>query len=356
MSKEISIKEFLSSRTNTPLVDVRSPKEYQLAHIPGAINIPLFSDEERALVGTTYKHEGREKAINQGLELVGPKMAEFVAAAKRILQEHQAANITMHCWRGGMRSKSMATLFNFAGIPTCTITGGYKVYRNAVQQSFAAPLPLIVLGGKTGSAKTAILHALHLQGEQIIDLEKLANHKGSAFGHLGEQPQPGTEMFENLLFDTITSLNTQQRIWIEDESHLIGTVFIPEPFWEQMRKSPVVYCDFPLNERVKYLVNNYGNFDNEQVIASLNKITKKLGGQHAKAALEAFENGDLATATNIVLVYYDKSYQHGLSKRETDLIHPFVMEQINPDKNASSIIEFANNNAHLFSKHKTIIV
>ena len=193
MSKEISIKEFLSSRTNTPIVDVRSPKEYQLAHIPGAINIPLFNDAERAMVGTTYKHEGREKAITQGLELVGPKMAEFVAEGKRILQEHQAVYITMHCWRGGMRSKSMATLFNFAGIPTLTITGGYKVYRNAVQQSFANPLHLIVLGGKTGSAKTAILQALQQQGEQIIDLEKLANHKGSAFGQLGEDPQPSSE-------------------------------------------------------------------------------------------------------------------------------------------------------------------
>ncbi|MBK9558013.1 MAG: hypothetical protein IPO47_19820 [Bacteroidetes bacterium] len=177
-----------------------SPKEYQLAHIPGAINIPLFNDAERAMVGTTYKHEGREKAITQGLELVGPKMAEFVAEGKRILHEHQAG--TLLCTAGEVAcSKSMATLFNFASIPTLTITGGYKVYRNAVQQSFANPLHLIVLGGKTGSAKTAILQALQQQGEQIIDLEKLANHKGSAFGQLGEDPQPSSEYFENLLFE-----------------------------------------------------------------------------------------------------------------------------------------------------------
>ena len=338
MSKEISIKEFLSSRTNTPIVDVRSPKEYQLAHIPGAINIPLFNDAERAMVGTTYKHEGREKAITQGLELVGPKMAEFVAEGKRILQEHQAAYITMHCWRGGMRSKSMATLFNFAGIPTLTITGGYKVYRNAVQQSFANPLHLIVLGGKTGSAKTAILQALQQQGEQIIDLEKLANHKGSAFGQLGEDPQPTSEYFENLLFEKIQQLDSTKRIWIEDESHLIGKVFIPETFWEQMRNAQVIYCDFPIEERINYLVTTYGNFDHEGVIESVKRITKKLGGQHAKAALEAYEAGDLKKATEIVLVYYDKTYNFGLSKRNPAQVKQMDMQKIEPWENAKMLI------------------
>ncbi len=338
MSKEISIKEFLSSRTNTPIVDVRSPKEYQLAHIPGAINIPLFNDAERAMVGTTYKHEGREKAITQGLELVGPKMAEFVAEGKRILQEHQAVYITMHCWRGGMRSKSMATLFNFAGIPTLTITGGYKVYRNAVQQSFANPLHLIVLGGKTGSAKTAILQALQQQGEQIIDLEKLANHKGSAFGQLGEDPQPSSEYFENLLFEKIQQLDSTKRIWIEDESHLIGKVFIPETFWEQMRNAQVIYCDFPIEERINYLVTTYGNFDHEGVIESVKRITKKLGGQHAKAALEAYEAGDLKKATEIVLVYYDKTYNFGLSKRNPAQVQQMDMQQIEPWENAKLLI------------------
>ena len=338
MSKEISIKEFLSSRTNTPIVDVRSPKEYQLAHIPGAINIPLFNDAERAMVGTTYKHEGREKAITQGLELVGPKMAEFVAEGKRILQEHQAAYITMHCWRGGMRSKSMATLFNFAGIPTLTITGGYKVYRNAVQQSFANPLHLIVLGGKTGSAKTAILQALQQHGEQIIDLEKLANHKGSAFGQLGEDPQPSSEYFENLLFEKIQQLDSTKRIWIEDESHLIGKVFIPETFWEQMRNAQVIYCDFPIEERINYLVTTYGNFDHEGVIESVKRITKKLGGQHAKAALEAYEAGDLKKATEIVLVYYDKTYNFGLSKRNPAQVKQMDMQKIEPWENAKVLI------------------
>jgi len=290
------------------------------------------------MVGTTYKHEGREKAITQGLELVGPKMAEFVAEGKRILQEHQAAYITMHCWRGGMRSKSMATLFNFAGIPTLTITGGYKVYRNAVQQSFANPLHLIVLGGKTGSAKTAILQALQQQGEQIIDLEKLANHKGSAFGQLGEDPQPTSEYFENLLFEKIQQLDSTKRIWIEDESHLIGKVFIPETFWEQMRNAQVIYCDFPIEERINYLVTTYGNFDHEGVIESVKRITKKLGGQHAKAALEAYEAGDLKKATEIVLVYYDKTYNFGLSKRNPAQVKQMDMQKIEPWENAKVLI------------------
>jgi tRNA 2-selenouridine synthase len=342
LSTEITITEFLNSRKRSVLIDVRSPKEYLLTHIPGAINLPLFTDSERAQVGICYKHEGRDKAISLGLELVGPKMAGFVEAGKNILQAHEADYLTMHCWRGGMRSKSMATLFNFAGIPTRTIKGGYKSYRKVVQASFAEPLSLIVLGGKTGSAKTAILQALQAQGEQIIDLEKLANHKGSAFGHLGEQPQPCSEMFENLLFETISSLHAQQRIWIEDESHLIGTVFIPETFWEQMRAATVIYCDFPVSERVNYLVNTYGNFDKAGVLESVNRITKKLGGQHAKAALEAYESGDLKKATEIVLVYYDKTYNFGLSKRNPTQVKQLNMQKIEPWENAKVLINLLN--------------
>ncbi|MEI2673689.1 MAG: hypothetical protein V9F05_06550 [Chitinophagaceae bacterium] len=200
------------------------------------------------------------------------------------------------------------------------------------------PLHLIVLGGKTGSAKTAILQALQQQGEQIIDLEKLANHKGSAFGQLGEDPQPSSEYFENLLFEKIQQLDSTKRIWIEDESHLIGKVFIPETFWEQMRNAQVIYCDFPIEERINYLVTTYGNFDHEGVIELVKRITKKLGGQHAKAALEAYEAGDLKKATEIVLVYYDKTYNFGLSKRNPAQVKQMDMQKIEPWENAKMLI------------------
>lgn len=343
MFKEITIDQYLENGEKVPVIDVRSPKEFAIAHIPGAINIPLFDDNERAIVGITYKQEGQQAAIEKGLNLVGPKMAGFVTAAKKILTDSDTMQLYMHCWRGGMRSKSMATLFNFAGIQTTVLKGGYKAYRRKVQASFLQNLQLIVVGGRTGSAKTAILHALQQSGEQIIDLEKLANHKGSAFGHLGEAAQPGTEYFENLLFETIQLLDHTKRIWIEDESHLIGTVFIPEPFWEQMRAATVMYCDFPVSERINYLVNTYGNFDKAGVLDAVKRITKKLGGQHAKAALEAYEAGDLKKATETVLVYYDKTYDYGLSKRNASLIKQIKMDQINPKENAKVLREMCLN-------------
>lgn len=339
MFKEITIDQYLENGEKVPVIDVRSPKEFAIAHIPGAINMPLFDDNDRAIVGITYKQEGQQAAIEKGLNLVGPKMAGFVTAAKKILTDSDTTQLFMHCWRGGMRSKSMATLFNFAGIQTTVLKGGYKAYRRKVQASFAQNLQLIVVGGRTGSAKTAILHALQQSGEQIIDLEKLANHKGSAFGHLGEAAQPGTEYFENLLFETIQLLDHTKRIWIEDESHLIGTVFIPEPFWEQMRAATVMYCDFPVSERINYLVNTYGNFDKDGVLDAVKRITKKLGGQHAKAALEAYEAGDLKKATETVLVYYDKTYDYGLSKRNASLIKQIKMDRINPEENAKVLRE-----------------
>lgn len=339
MAKEIPILLYLESTEKVPLIDVRSPQEYAHAHIPGAINIPLFSNEERAAVGITYKKEGQESAIQTGLQLVGPKMAEFVTAAKQVLADTQCDNLVVHCWRGGMRSKSMATLFNFAGIKTQVIKGGYKSYRQLILSTFSQPWPLIIIGGKTGSAKTAILQELEKAGEQIIDLEKLANHKGSAFGHIGEEPQPSTEMFENLLFETLQKLSIKQRIWVEDESHLIGTVFIPETFWICMRNAAVVHCDFPIEERIKYLVNTYGNYNKEELLDSVRRITKRLGGQHAKATIEFFEAGNLAEATKTVLVYYDKTYAHGLSKRDAEKIIPVSMDIINPPVNARTIIE-----------------
>ncbi len=351
MFKEITIQQYLENGLIVPVIDVRSPKEFNHAHIPGAVNLPLFDDAERAIIGITYKNEGKEVAILKGLEIVGPKMnpivqkvlsSEFRVGSNPGDVSQNNKSFIMHCWRGGMRSKSMATLFDFAGINTKVLKGGYKAYRNEVRKIFSLPYNIIILGGRTGSAKTKILYELKKLGEQIIDLEKLANHKGSAFGDLGEDLQPSTEMFENLFYDELKKLNPKKRIWIEDESHLIGTVFIPEEFWTEMRKAIVIYCDFPINERINFLVNTYGDFNKDGVINSVNKITKRLGGQHAKAALEYYEAGNLHEATKIVLVYYDKSYDHGLGQRKQENIHKIELLKINPENNAIELINYLN--------------
>jgi tRNA 2-selenouridine synthase len=197
MMKRTDIAEFLKLAEEIPVTDVRSPKEYEEGHIPGAINIPLFDDEERARVGTKYKKEGRIAAIMEGLDLSGPRMTEKL---RKALQTAKNGKLLVHCWRGGMRSEAMAWLFSLSGIQTTVLEGGYKSYRHLVLDTLAAEREMIILGGMTGSSKTHILRHLKQQGRQVVDLESLANHKGSAFGALGQLPQPSTEQFANDLY------------------------------------------------------------------------------------------------------------------------------------------------------------
>jgi len=194
------------------VLDVRTPKEFEQGHIPGAINLPLFTNEERVIVGTIYKQQGRQPAILKGLELVGPKMKDIIETVSKI--ENRGCFL-LHCWRGGMRSSSVAWLLSIYGIKVYTLKGGYKFYRRNVLETFEAKKNIVVLGGKTGSAKTYILKKLEEKGEQVIDLEALAKHKGSSFGSLGETQPPSQEQFENLLADKLKSVSPEKICWIE---------------------------------------------------------------------------------------------------------------------------------------------
>lgn len=325
------------------IVDVRSPAEFKHAHIPGAVNIPLFDDAERKTVGIAYKQQGQAVAVQTGLDIAGKKLSAFVADARAIAKNN---TLYIHCWRGGMRSRSMATLFDFAGITTYVLRGGYKNYRREVRSFFNYPFPFIILGGKTGSGKTEVLHALQQDNEQIIDLEAIAKHKGSAFGALGENEQPSTEQFENEVFEQLRHLDPQKHIWLEDESHLIGTVFIPEAIWKTMRNAPVVYLDIPANARAEYLVSIYGKYPAEEVETALHKIAKRLGGQHVKETLEFYRTGKLKEATEKVLVYYDKTYAHGLSQRNPNTIFSLPFEKVSPENIAHACKEFAATHLH----------
>lgn len=311
MTAQISISEFLNSRTNIPVVDVRTPAEFIQAHIPEAINIPLFSNEERAIVGTIYKQNGKNQAVIKGLEFAAPKLAPFVKQAIKLKTDQ----LLMYCWRGGMRSGSMAWLFETAGIKVKTLYGGYKSYRNHVLNSFQEPLKLIVLGGFTGAGKTDILNALEQNGEQILDLEALANHKGSAFGALGQKKQPTVEMFENMLFDKISCLDKSKHIWIEDEGKNIGRVNICNTIWTQLRTAPVVIADTNRNIRLDRLVKDYACFSKEELAISIKRIEKRLGYDHCQKALQECEKGNFRTVAEICLTYYDKAYNLQLSTR-----------------------------------------
>ena len=309
--------QFLELAKTFPIIDVRAPKEFRQGHIPGAVNMPLFDDEERALVGTTYTKTGKEEAFLKGLGIAGSKLEDFVKEAQRIATNGE---LLVHCWRGGMRSAAMAWLFSFSGIKTSVLEGGYRAYRHYIRSSISYGPPVIVIGGMTGSGKTELLHHLSDSGEQVLDLEGLANHKGSAFGALGQADQPTNEQFENDLAGKWLAFDCKVPVWVEDESRNIGKVIIPEPIFTKMANSPVVFIEVPFEERVKQLVKEYGSFNAQDLVSLIEKIRKRIGGEAANSAIQSMHNGNLENAISIVLNYYDKTYQYGLSKRDESKI------------------------------------
>jgi tRNA 2-selenouridine synthase len=282
MVKEIDIKDFLN--TNNPLIDVRSPGEYEKAHIPEAVNIPLFSDDERAHVGAVYMRQSKEKATKLGYQYVHPKLPDFITQSKKIALN---GKVVVHCWRGGMRSHSFAQHLNENGFAEVSvIVGGYKSYRTHLHSTFDIPFDLRIVGGYTGSGKTHIIKQIQKMGLQAVDLEELAKHKGSAFGAMDQQIQPTVEQFENNLFDTWRKLDYTRPIWLEDESHNIGGVNIPMNLFNQMRNSPLYFLNIPKEERARHLVTEYADADTELLSESIRKISKRLDGQKTKDAFQ----------------------------------------------------------------------
>ncbi len=337
---KISPGEFLSMKGELPLFDTRAPQEYNQGQIPGAVNLPLFTDEERKQVGTLYKNRGKESAVLQGLDFVGPKLTSYIKNIKSVTNDRR---ILMHCWRGGMRSASMAWLVDNAGYDVYLLEGGYKAYRGFIRRSLANPVKeLLVLGGMTGTGKTEILMELEKQGEQVIDLEGLASHRGSAFGTIGMDEQPTNEQFENNLYDSLSRLDINTRIWVEDESKQIGKVEIVQEFFSQMREAPLVRISLPKEERIKRLTRDYGCANREELIFPVHKISRRLGGLREREVIEHINNGEIDEAVSKVLDYYDKGYAHGNSKRDRNKIFDIEFQNDYPRENAQKLIEFAH--------------
>ena len=331
--------DFLSKSVNGKIIDVRSPSEFASGHIAQAQSLPMFTDAERAIVGTIYKQTGKKEAVLEGLYLIGKKLKQI---AENAIEISNGKPLFVHCWRGGMRSKSMAQLFENIGIECFLLEGGYKAYRNYILSEFKKPWKFIVIGGKTGSGKTLVIQQLHRIGEQVIDLEKLANHKGSAFGSIGEQPQPSTEQFANDLFQNLSLLNPEKRIWLEDESQKIGAVFISPEFYNNYRLSPLIVLDISFQKRLKNLVNIYGKYSKDEIIAAFYKINKKLGGQHVKKAVEFVQQGFLSDAAAIALLYYDQTYNYGLQNKSTKNVINLSFNDENEMQIAKKLLETAN--------------
>ena len=344
--QKLTIEEFLQLAKQHPVFDVRSPGEFIHAHIPNAISLPLFTDEERKIVGTAYKQQSKQAAIKLGLDFFGVKMKKMVEGVESLVADrkslaeksHPLTNndqqptnaVLVHCWRGGMRSAGVAWLLDLYGFKVYTLVGGYKVYRKWVLAQFEQQYNFKIIGGYTGTGKTLVLNELSKQ-HSTIDLEALAHHKGSAFGALGELPQPKQEMFENLPAERLADIRwllaektpsqqaNDQRptcIWLEDESQRIGNLQIPMPLWYTIRKCPVYFLNIPFEERLDYLTEEYGKFTKEQLVNAIIRIQKRLGGLETKNAINHLLENNHKECFRILLTYYDKWYEKGLHNRE----------------------------------------
>jgi len=370
--EKINIEYFLELSKHYTVIDVRSPAEYKHAHIPGAYSLPLFTDEERAIVGTAYKQESREKAIKHGLDFFGPKMKKIVEEVESLVHSRESAakssepdsyrvrtsnskTILVYCWRGGMRSGAVGWLLDVYGFKVHALIGGYKKFRTRVLDTFKLPFDLRILGGYTGAGKTEVIKELEKAGEHVIDLEDIAKHKGSAFGNIGMPDQPTQEMFENLLsirlrtlrYESNNSPNSNPQliinhspIWLEDESQRIGLINIPNDLWRTMRRAPLYFLEIPFEERLKHIVEEYGSFDKEKMIDAILRIKERLGGLEAKKAIEFLNEDNTIESFRILLKYYDKWYTKGLHNREyiISLLHIVNCNSVTPE-NAKKLVQ-----------------
>ena len=324
------------TRQDRTILDVRTPAEFEQGHIPGALNLPLFSNSERAEVGTLYAERGQRQAILLGLELIGPRMRELLERVVKLVgQPEETTTLHLHCWRGGMRSQSVAWLLELYGYSCVTLEGGYKSFRRAtldrLERFGSSTPPLAIVGGSTGSGKTLLIERLKARGEQVIDLEALALHRGSSFGAVGlKSEQPSTERFENELAEALRHSDPNRLLWLEDESRMIGHVPLPKPFFEALRRAPVYVVDVPRARRLDLLTAIYGEAPKRELVDGFVRIRKRLGGAALSSALEALDRQDLRAAASLALDYYDKTYAHSLTQRDEALI--VRLERLSEDR------------------------
>ncbi|SDK17550.1 tRNA 2-selenouridine(34) synthase MnmH [Alkalibacterium thalassium] len=315
MFKDISPSDlFELKEAGHVVVDVRAPKEFKEATIPGAINIPLFSDEERAQVGTTYKHQGQEAAKELGLEIFSKKLPDFIRQFKEL-----KSPVTVFCWRGGMRSTTAATVTDLMNIKVNRLTGGIRAYRNWMKEQIdTLPLPpFYVLNGHTGNGKTHILRQLKQENYPVIDFEGMARHRGSIFGQIGLEPS-NQRMFNLLLGEELLRYQQSPYILVEGESARIGKVIIPERIFQHKEISSQLVVDLPLEERVAIILDDYSPdaYHNDCLLA-FERIRRRIHTPVSKAVGEALETGDYPEAVKLLLTYYyDPHYNRSITRSD----------------------------------------
>jgi tRNA 2-selenouridine synthase len=292
------------------VIDVRTPLEFAEDHLPGAVNVPILTDEERVEVGTLYKQTGAQQARQRGLELTCGRFGAMVAECAA----HASGRpILVYCWRGGLRSLSMAILLEMSGYPVLQLRGGYKAFRGQVIsffEDFRPPAPLIVIHGMTGVGKTTFINGLDRQQWTSIDLEGLACHRGSAFGQVGIERQPAQKRFDTQLWDAFRCAPAGRPIVLEGESPRIGSIALPGNLYEVMAAGCKVWCSASLETRVRRLAVEYAHEEYREAMASaLERIRKKLGGQRYAELSGLLAAWDIeGLGRGLIEYYYDKLY------------------------------------------------
>ncbi len=295
------------------IIDVRSPAEFAADHLPGAINLPVLSNEERAEVGTIHKQESRFKARRIGAAYVARNVSHHLETA--LADKTNTFHPLIYCWRGGMRSNAMATILSQVGWRCGVLNGGYKTWRRAVVAELRdseAPLNIVLLDGQTGTAKSDILRACAAQGVPTLDLESLANHRGSVFGGFVDDPQPEQKLFESNLFDALRRLDPRKPILVEAESNRIGRCEVPRRLWEAMLEAPRITLNARPAARADYLLSAYADIiaNERSVVAAI----ERLKPFHAKETLAAWREMAAARdwktlATSLMTAHYDPLYE-----------------------------------------------
>lgn len=320
------------------IIDVRTNKEFRDETIPGSINMPIFNDEERVEIGTAYTKESKEVAKTLGIEAVSRRLPSMF---KEILElNKQYPHLVFFCSRGGFRSSSIVSLLRSLKIDAIKLTGGYKAYRNYINEHLEEQIQeinLIVLYGNTGTGKTHVLEELKNLGADVIDLEKCANHRGSTLGSVGLGEPNSQKMFESLLYDELVRRKSNT-IFTEGESKRIGKSVIPDTFFEKMKSGRHVKISCPLDIRVDNILRDYVHETDDELIEALNYLRKRMGNDLIDSFIENVKLGNYKEVISDLMVkYYDPMYEHHVKN------YIFHVENLNPLKTAEILInEFIN--------------
>jgi len=292
-------------------VDLRSPVEYASSHIPGAVNIPLLSDEERSEIGTIYRHQGPDQAKIRGLEVVAPRLADMISEIKEFSRDN---NLVVYCWRGGDRSRAVANLLDIMQVDGYRLIGGYKSYRAFVlnQLQILPRSQVVVIHGLTGTGKTEIIKHLAAMGMPALDLEGLANHRGSVFGGIGLGLQPSQKQFDSSLYQALDRLKDERFLIVESESKKIGRVFLPDHLFARMKEGRHVLVYDTLENRINRLVHEYvedASNNTNDLLECVQGLKYHLGKGKTQQVVELIKSSQLTEAIKVLLTdYYDPLY------------------------------------------------